>query len=280
MMDRMKLLDGCDTTLALGLRSLHGAGETCSSRQQQVEPSLTLCHSDVETNMISRPARLSRSSPHSTVNCSNYSFSAAAAVSDMIKKDQINNKDAGVSGEAELCRGLSRASNEEAIDEASSRKKLRLTKEQSAFLENKFKEHSTLNPKQKQALAWQLKLRPRQVEVWFQNRRARTKLKKTEVECELLKRRFAALTDENMRLNKELQELKDLKFSPAPAPLPLFIQLPAATLVICPSCERIAGAAGSLESEASSTVRRRPFLIAANSPKNFFSPFSSHSAAC
>ncbi|PWA88984.1 HD-ZIP protein [Artemisia annua] len=53
------------------------------------------------------------------------------------------------------------------------RKKLRLTKAQSALLEQAFKHHSTLNPKQKQELARELKLMPRQVEVWFQNRRAR-----------------------------------------------------------------------------------------------------------
>ncbi|KAJ7962008.1 Homeobox associated leucine zipper protein [Quillaja saponaria] len=69
-----------------------------------------------------------------------------------------------------------------------SRKKLRLSKEQALVLEETFKEHNTLNPKQKQALAKMLNLRPRQVEVWFQNRRARTKLKQTEVDCEYLKR--------------------------------------------------------------------------------------------
>jgi homeobox-leucine zipper protein len=102
-------------------------------------------------------------------------------------------------------RACSRASDED--DGGSSRKKLRLSKEQSAFLEESFKEHATLNPvsdleasgqiepkntfslcllgvgpdigasraeqKQKLALAKQLNLRPRQVEVWFQNRRAR-----------------------------------------------------------------------------------------------------------
>ncbi|BAF25225.1 Os09g0447000, partial [Oryza sativa Japonica Group] len=86
-----------------------------------------------------------------------------------------------------------------------------LSKEQSAFLEESFKEHSTLNPKQKLALAKQLNLRPRQVEVWFQNRRARTKLKQTEVDCEYLKRCCETLTEENRRLQKELAELRALK---------------------------------------------------------------------
>ncbi|KAI9154076.1 hypothetical protein LWI28_020620 [Acer negundo] len=115
------------------------------------------------------------------------------------------------------------------------RKKLRLSKEQSAFLEESFKEHNTLNPKQKLALAKQLNLRPRQVEVWFQNRRARTKLKQTEVDCEYLKRCCETLTEENRRLQKELQELRALKTSQ-----PFYMQLPATTLTMCPSCERVA----------------------------------------
>ncbi|KAH0721228.1 hypothetical protein KY290_006145 [Solanum tuberosum] len=126
----------------------------------------------------------------------------------------------------------SRISDEEL--DASARKKLRLTKEQSAFLEDSFKEHNTLNPKQKLALAKQLNLRPRQVEVWFQNRRARTKLKQTEVDCEYLKKCCETLTEENKRLHKELQELRALKSSQ-----PFYMQLPATTLTMCPSCERV-----------------------------------------
>ncbi|KAK3154405.1 hypothetical protein QOZ80_2BG0190120 [Eleusine coracana subsp. coracana] len=91
------------------------------------------------------------------------------------------------------------------------RKKLRLSKEQSAFLEDSFKEHSTLTPKQKSDLASRLNLRPRQVEVWFQNRRARTKLKQTEVDCEYLKRCCATLTQENRRLQREVAELRALR---------------------------------------------------------------------
>ncbi|KAI0494501.1 hypothetical protein KFK09_024639 [Dendrobium nobile] len=127
-------------------------------------------------------------------------------------------------------RSSSRFSEEE--ENGGARKKLRLSKEQSAFLEESFKQHSTLKPKQKSALAKQLNLRPRQVEVWFQNRRARTKLKQTEVDCEYLKRCCEALTEENRRLQKELSELRTLK-----ATHPFYNQLPATTLSICAACE-------------------------------------------
>ncbi|XP_073023917.1 homeobox-leucine zipper protein HAT4-like [Primulina eburnea] len=117
-------------------------------------------------------------------------------------------------------------------DDGSTRKKLRLSKQQSVFLEQSFKEHPTLNPKQKLALANQLNLRPRQVEVWFQNRRARTKLKQNEVDCEYLKRCCETLSEENTRLHKELQDLRALK---TPNSSPFYM---ATTLTMCPSCER------------------------------------------
>ncbi|KAB2626405.1 homeobox-leucine zipper protein HAT22-like [Pyrus ussuriensis x Pyrus communis] len=117
------------------------------------------------------------------------------------------------------------------------RKKLRLTKEQSTLLEESFNRHSTLNQVQKQSLAEQLNLKPRQVEVWFQNRRARTKLKQTEVDCEFLKKCCESLSDENRRLKKELQELKSLN---ANGTSPLYIQIPKATMPpVCPSCEKM-----------------------------------------
>ncbi|OIV92829.1 hypothetical protein TanjilG_00963 [Lupinus angustifolius] len=163
--------------------------------------------------------------------------------------------------ETEAIERVSSRVSDEDEDGTNARKKLRLTKQQSMLLEESFKQHSTLNPKQKQALARQLSLRPRQVEVWFQNRRARTKLKQTEVDCEFLKKCCETLTDENKRLKKELQTLKQSQ--------PMYMPMPAATLSMCPSCERIVGDGGS---------KKSPFSMA---PKpHFYNPFTNYSAAC
>ncbi|KAE8693376.1 Homeobox-leucine zipper protein HOX27 [Hibiscus syriacus] len=150
------------------------------------------------------------------------------------------------------------------------RKKLRLSKQQSALLEESFKQHSTLSPKQKQALARQLNLKTRQVEVWFQNRRARTKLKQTEVDCELLKKCCETLTDENRRLQKEIQELKALKLTQ-----PFYMHMQAATLTMCPSCEITTGV-GDANGNSNN-----PFLMASK-PHHFHNnnPLSNPSAAC
>ncbi|KAK7406412.1 hypothetical protein VNO78_08036 [Psophocarpus tetragonolobus] len=233
------------------------------------EPSLTLALSgesyqvtkQVPRNNVHKvycedPLDLSRqTSPHSVVS----SFSTGRVVK---RERDLSCEDVEIEAEERVS---SRASDEDE-DGINARKKLRLTKEQSALLEESFKQHSTLNPKQKQALARQLNLRPRQVEVWFQNRRARTKLKQTEVDCEFLKKCCETLTDENRRLKKELQELKALKLSQ-----PLYMPMPAATLTMCPSCERL----GGVTDNASNKI---PFSMA---PKpHFYNPFANPSAAC
>lgn len=178
------------------------------------------------------------------------------------KRSSGERESAGAGEDIEVERASSRGMSDEEDGGENCRKKLRLTKEQSAILEESFKEHNTLNPKQKMALAKRLGLRPRQVEVWFQNRRARTKLKQTEVDCEFLKRCCEQLTEENRRLQKEVAELRALKLSPQ-----FYMQMPPpTTLTMCPSCERVAAPPSSAAAQPSAGHQRalpvNPWLAA------------------
>ncbi|GAB2226660.1 hypothetical protein Droror1_Dr00022479 [Drosera rotundifolia] len=144
-----------------------------------------------------------------------------------------------------------------------SAKKLRLSKEQSCLLEERFRLNHTLNPKQKEALALQLNLRPRQVEVWFQNRRARSKLRQTEMECEYLKRWLGSLKEQNMRLLRELEQLRAMKVDDPPTMLSPGIfehPFPSSSLTMCPCCVRVTPSVapaitlkGRLQAQAPST---------------------------
>ncbi|CAI5974018.1 unnamed protein product [Closterium sp. NIES-65] len=84
------------------------------------------------------------------------------------------------------------------------RKRLRLTKEQSLQLEEKFALVSSPNAAEKAAFARELQLQPRQVEVWFQNRRARHRLRQAEDDCEQLRRRCEQLERENEHIQQLL----------------------------------------------------------------------------
>ncbi|CAN1317175.1 Homeobox-leucine zipper protein HAT22, partial [Linum perenne] len=202
------------------------------------------------------------------------SFSAISGASKVVVMKRERDLSMSTTEEMEADQRVSSRNSDVDDDDAagSVRKKLRLTKDQSALLEDSFNHHSTLNPKQKQALARQLGLRARQVEVWFQNRRARTKLKQTEVDCEFLKKCCETLTDENRRLQKELQELKALNLTVPPA------VMPAATLTICPSCERIGAGSSAASPIATPGPSISPFSMATKS--HFFNPFANPSAAC
>ncbi|KAL0343899.1 UNVERIFIED_CONTAM: Homeobox-leucine zipper protein HAT7 [Sesamum angustifolium] len=87
-------------------------------------------------------------------------------------------------------------------------KKRRLNLEQVKALEKSFELGNKLEPERKMQLARALGLQPRQIAIWFQNRRARWKTKQLEKDYDVLKRQFEALKADNDALksqNKKLQ---------------------------------------------------------------------------
>ncbi|KAE8668638.1 Homeobox-leucine zipper protein HAT7 [Hibiscus syriacus] len=93
-------------------------------------------------------------------------------------------------------------------------KKKRLNLEQVKALEKSFELGNKLEPERKVQLAKALGLQPRQIAIWFQNRRARWKTKQLEKDYDALKKQFEALKADNdalqaqnMKLNAELLSL-------------------------------------------------------------------------
>ncbi|XP_039142551.1 homeobox-leucine zipper protein HAT5-like isoform X1 [Dioscorea cayenensis subsp. rotundata] len=95
-------------------------------------------------------------------------------------------------------------------------KKRRLSTDQVQFLEKSFEVDNKLEPDRKIQLANELGLQPRQVAVWFQNRRARWKTKQLEKDLRTLKSSYNSLKldydnllKENQKLNAEVISLTD-----------------------------------------------------------------------
>lgn len=86
-------------------------------------------------------------------------------------------------------------------------KKKRLNVEQVRTLEKSFELGNKLEPERKIQLAKALGLQPRQIAIWFQNRRARWKTKQLEKDYDALKKQFDSLKSDNDALlahNKKL----------------------------------------------------------------------------
>ncbi|KAI3961338.1 hypothetical protein MKX01_007052 [Papaver californicum] len=110
------------------------------------------------------------------------------------------------------------------------RKKTKLTSEQVEALERSFQEdleleqqqpitgsrtielrknRVKLEPERKMKLSAELRLHPRQVATWFQNRRARLKGKQIERMYDVLKQDYEIALRDNQHLHQEVMELKD-----------------------------------------------------------------------
>ncbi|GAB2220564.1 hypothetical protein Droror1_Dr00008224 [Drosera rotundifolia] len=87
-------------------------------------------------------------------------------------------------------------------------KKRRLNMEQVKTLERSFEQGNKLEPERKLQLAKAIGLKPRQIAIWFQNRRARWKTKQLEKDYELLKGQFGSLKADNEALLSQNQKLQ------------------------------------------------------------------------
>lgn len=76
------------------------------------------------------------------------------------------------------------------------------------MLERSFKEENKLEPERKSKLAKQLGLQPRQVAVWFQNRRARWKNKQVEHDYDRLKASYDSLILSHNAARKDNDHLR------------------------------------------------------------------------
>ncbi|XP_077237755.1 homeobox-leucine zipper protein HAT5-like [Tasmannia lanceolata] len=97
---------------------------------------------------------------------------------------------------------------EEYYDEQMPEKKRRLTPEQVHLLERSFEAENKLEPERKSELAKKLGLQPRQVAVWFQNRRARWKTKQLERDYDILRSSYNSLLSDYDNILKENESLK------------------------------------------------------------------------
>ncbi|MBA0616747.1 hypothetical protein Godav_026243 [Gossypium davidsonii] len=99
----------------------------------------------------------------------------------------------------------------------SSSNKRRFTDDQIRLLESIFESETKLEPKKKLQVARELGLQPRQVSIWFQNRRARLKSKQMEKDYVTLRdnydklvSRFEMLKEEKQCLISQMEKLSEM----------------------------------------------------------------------
>lgn len=86
--------------------------------------------------------------------------------------------------------------------------KKRLNEGQVRVLERSFSLDKKLEPERKQELAEQLGIPPRQVAVWYQNKRARWRTQSLELDCSTLQVKLETALAEKRQLERDLEMLR------------------------------------------------------------------------
>ncbi|KAA8526805.1 hypothetical protein F0562_008966 [Nyssa sinensis] len=88
-------------------------------------------------------------------------------------------------------------------------KQKRLTQDQVGLLEASFNPNNKLNPEHKHRLACQLGVPPRQIAIWYQNKRARWKSQSLELDYGAVQLRLETALAEKRRLERDVQRLRE-----------------------------------------------------------------------
>ncbi|WOK92382.1 homeobox-leucine zipper protein HOX12-like [Canna indica] len=137
-------------------------------------------------------------------------------------------------------------------------KKRRLTDAQLKFLEMSFQDERKLDAGRKVHLAGELGLDPKQVAVWFQNRRARHRNKQVEEAYAKLKTAHDAVVVEKCHLENEVFKLKE-KLSKAEEEIKKLSSLGISTEGGAPGSSN-SGADGSSPSSSFSAFSEQPLM--------------------
>ncbi|XP_023544742.1 putative homeobox-leucine zipper protein ATHB-51 [Cucurbita pepo subsp. pepo] len=97
------------------------------------------------------------------------------------------------------------------VDQKKKKKtKTKLSPDQLESLERRFQEEVKLDPDRKMKLSKELGLQPRQIAIWFQNRRARWKTKQLQHLYDTLKQEFDTISNQKHTLQQQVMKLKTM----------------------------------------------------------------------
>ncbi|XP_047956967.1 homeobox-leucine zipper protein ATHB-52-like [Salvia hispanica] len=87
--------------------------------------------------------------------------------------------------------------------------KKRMNEEQLRLLESNFNFNNKLDPEHKSRLALELGVPPRQVAIWYQNKRARDKIHGLEADHRAMRAQLERVLTDNSRLRDEVERLRE-----------------------------------------------------------------------